>query len=442
VFLGGIVGFVGRFGGNVARFFWRVRWFLGVAGVALFLALTWWLRHLNFSSDPLLYAYLELVGSLLSFTYAANALVRFRGTHDRLPLILAFGFVLSGLIETASTFSMYNVLTAGPEAPLRVSLAWMVSRTLLAVLLLAALVIERRIPIARDPGREIAAALLVVGAVGYLTSVAYLGVPAEPPILPGALVPRPWDLFPAAIFLVAAIGFRRRLRVATTAFDRALFWAVALNVGCHLMASESQRALDAPMILAQMLKVLSYALVLGGALVDNARLFEQVRLMAVSDPLTGLANYRRLLDALQAEIQRSRRTGRSFAVLLLDLDGLKAINDRYGHLVGSRAICRLGNVLRVHCRAMDTAARYGGDEFALVLPEASAQAAALVANRICERLAADGETPLLSVSAGAAVFPQDGDTIEKLLGSADRALYGMKDRGSGVRTFSRIAACL
>jgi len=436
------VGFVGRFGGNVARFCWRVRWLLGVTGLASFFALTWWLRHLNFSSDPLLYTYLELVGSLLSFTYAANALVRFRGTHDRLPLILAFGFVLSGLIETASTFGFYNLLTAGPGAQMRVPLAWMVSRTLLAVLLLAALVIERRIPNAREPGREITAAFLVVGVVAYLTSVAYLGVPAEAPIRPGAWVSRPWDLFPAAIFLVAAIGFRRRLRIAGSAFDRALFWAVSLNVVCHLMASESQRLLDAPMILAQMLKVSSYALVLGGALVDNARLFEQVRHLAVSDPLTGLANYRRLLDALQGEIRRSQRTGRPFAVLLLDLDGLKAINDRYGHLVGSRAICRLANVLRVHCRAMDTAARYGGDEFALVLPEASAEAATLVARRICERLAADGETPLLSVSAGAAIFPQDGDTIEKLLGSADRALYGMKGSGSGIRTFIRIAACL
>ena len=318
----------------------------------------------------------------------------------------------------------------------------MVSRTLLAVLLLAALVIERRLPNAREPGREIAVAFLVVGAVAYLTSVAYLGVLAEPTIRPGALIARPWDLIPASIFLVAAIGFRRRLRIAASTFDHTLFWAVSLNVACHVVASQSQRLLDAPFTAAQVLKVLSYVLVLGGALLDNARLFEQVRTMAVSDPLTGLANYRRLLDVLQNELQRSHRTGRPFAVLLLDLDGLKTVNDRYGHLVGSRALCRLANVLRVHCRAVDTAARYGGDEFALVLPEASSEAAGCVARRICERLASDGETPLLSVSAGASVFPEDGDTIEKLLGAADRALYGMKRRGTGIRDFTRIAACL
>lgn len=96
---------------------------------------------------------------------------------------------------------------------------------------------------------------------------------------------------------------------------------------------------------------------------------EQLRELAATDPNTGLANYRRLIEALEGETRRSHRTARPFAVLLLDLDGLKKINDRHGHLVGNRALLRLAGVLRVHCRAIDTAARFGGDEFALVLPE-------------------------------------------------------------------------
>src|SRR2546425_13144734 len=164
-------------------------------------------------------------------------------------------------------------------------------------------------------------------------------------------------------------------------------------------------------------------------LTERKRAESQARLLAVTDPLTGLGNYRRLLDVLHAEIERSGRTGRPFAVLLLDLDGLKKINDCYGHLVGSRALCRLGDVLRFSCRAIDTAARYGGDEFAIILPETIAGAAGFVASRIRQRLAMDGRRPLLSVSIGVVTYPQDGETIEALLRRADRKLYGMKSRG-------------
>jgi diguanylate cyclase (GGDEF)-like protein len=421
---------------------WRLRWILaGAAGIA-FVFLTAWLRKFPFSSEPILYSYLQIVGSLLCFTYAANAMVRFRGTHDRRTLILAFGFVLSGVIETVATFNFYDSLAGGASVQLRVPLAWMVSRTLLAFVLIAALVVERRVPNSRDPGREIAIALIVVVAVAYLTSAAYLGSPLEPAMHPHAWVARPGDLFPALLFAGAGIGFGRRQRRAASGVDRIFLAAVWMNVACHIAASQSERLLDAPFTLAQALKVSSYALVLGGALLDNARLFDQVRRLAVTDPLTGLSNYRTLINVMDSEIQRSRRTGRSFAVLLLDLDGLKGINDRHGHLVGSRAICRLANVLQVHSRAMDTAARYGGDEFAVVLPEASSEAAAAVSRRICERLAKDGEIPTVTVSVGAAVFPRDGETIDTLFNAADRALYGMKGHSDGIQTLARIAACL
>ena len=115
-------------------------------------------------------------------------------------------------------------------------------------------------------------------------------------------------------------------------------------------------------------------------------------------------------------------------MLLLDLDELKKINDRYGHLTGSRALCRLADILRVHCRSIGTAARYGGDEFAVVISEAGADEARQVALRICERIAADKEQPPISASVGVAVYARDGATVESLLGTADRALYEMKRR--------------
>ena len=168
------------------------------------------------------------------------------------------------------------------------------------------------------------------------------------------------------------------------------------------------------------------SLVSGFDVTDRKKAQEQLQLLTVTDPLTGLGNYRRLVETLDAEISRCGRTGRSFAVLLLDLDQLKKINDQWGHLIGSQALCRLADVVRVHCRAIDTATRYGGDEFAVVLPETNAAAARLVASRIRIRLSTDGLQPPISASIGVAVFPRDGETIEALLRAADRELYQMK----------------
>jgi diguanylate cyclase (GGDEF)-like protein/PAS domain S-box-containing protein len=153
---------------------------------------------------------------------------------------------------------------------------------------------------------------------------------------------------------------------------------------------------------------------------------EHLRRLAASDPLTGLANYRRLVDVLDLEIKRSKRTSREFALLLFDLDRLKVINDRHGHMIGSQALCRFADALCSCCRDIDTPARFGGDEFALVLPETNAKAAGLAARRICESVADDTKGPKISVSVGIAVYPQNGDTIESLLCEADSALYSMK----------------
>jgi diguanylate cyclase (GGDEF)-like protein/PAS domain S-box-containing protein len=163
---------------------------------------------------------------------------------------------------------------------------------------------------------------------------------------------------------------------------------------------------------------------------EQRALEDHLRRDALCDSLTGLANHRRLFEVLRAEICRSKRTEREFSLLLLDLDGLKAINDRLGHLVGNRALCRLAQILADCCRSVDTAARQGGDEFALVLPETGAAAATLVARRICGLLAKDTEEPVLSVSVGVASYPKDAENIGTLLYAADRFLYAMKEQRS------------
>ena len=379
--------------------------------------------------------FLELAGSVLAFTFAANALIRFRGMHDRISLILAFGFGLAGLIEMgANLLPPYGSFVLTSHMALTVPLSWMVSRTLLALLLVAALLVERSLPLSRDPNKEIAWSLFLVGVVSYLTSVLFFAAPVAPKVYPQAFLPRPWDLIPAAIFLVASIGFWKRLKHVDSMMDRALFLSAVISVASHVAMTQSTMRFDVTSTTAQFLDVVAYAVVLGGALVDNAKLFDQVSRLAISDPLTGLANYRRLLEVMEQELQRAQRTGRGFAVLLLDLDGLKKINDSHGHLIGSQALKRLAHVLRLHCRGMDTAARYGGDEFALVLPEAEEIVALQVTDRIRKRLWEDGQEPQISVSAGVAIYPRDGFSIEKLLNAADEALYSMKAAKSSPAT--------
>jgi diguanylate cyclase (GGDEF)-like protein len=226
-------------------------------------------------------------------------------------------------------------------------------------------------------------------------------------------------------FLIwAAYRFgRRKAATAICALGFIAAWGTLRGFGPFARESQNTSLL---LLQAFMGIVAILTLALAAEVTEHRRADERVKLLAITDPLTELANYRRLIEVLDAEIKRCGRSERSFGVLLLDLDELKKINDTHGHLVGSRALCRLANILRIQCREIDTAARYGGDEFALVLPETDLESARRVAQRISERLRNEGEEPPISVSTGTAIFPQDGKTLEELLGAADRSLYSEK----------------
>jgi diguanylate cyclase (GGDEF)-like protein len=178
-------------------------------------------------------------------------------------------------------------------------------------------------------------------------------------------------------------------------------------------------------------------MVLASEVAERRRAERDARILAGLDRLTGLGNYRKLIDTLEMEIKRAERTKRTFVLVLMDLDGLKRINDVYGHPVGNRALCRLANVLQVHCRNIDTPARYGGDEFAVILPECGMEFARAITDRLTSRLANDGELPELSVSIGFSVWPHNGRTVEELIREADRALYEMKHLHHSKETLPR-----
>jgi diguanylate cyclase (GGDEF)-like protein len=226
-------------------------------------------------------------------------------------------------------------------------------------------------------------------------------------------------------FLIwAAFRFgRRKAATATCVLAGIAIWGTLQGFGPF-----SRETLNTSLLLVQSFVgiVAVTSLALAAEVSERKRVDERVQQLVATDPLTGLANYRRLIEALELEIKRYGRSGRPFAILFFDLDGLKKINDTHGHLVGSQALCRLGEVLRAHCRQVDTPARFGGDEFAVVLPETTSAQAEQIAARIRDRIASDGEIPPISVSVGSAIFPDDGESIDKLLSAADRALYGMK----------------
>jgi diguanylate cyclase (GGDEF)-like protein len=156
-----------------------------------------------------------------------------------------------------------------------------------------------------------------------------------------------------------------------------------------------------------------------------------IRLSTV-DPLTGLFNRTFFFAAVDREIARSARSGRGFCLLMMDLDELKAINDRQGHFIGDRVLRAVGEVIRDGVRRIDIAARYGGDEFCVLLPETEASGAYVVAEKIrlgAAELAVPGTEIKTSLSVGVVSYPDDGRTSDELMISADQAMYASKRSG-------------
>ncbi len=161
---------------------------------------------------------------------------------------------------------------------------------------------------------------------------------------------------------------------------------------------------------------------------------EQLEELLVTDPLTGVSNRRHLMEKLQNEIRRSRRSKKSFTILMADVDLFKKFNDTHGHIAGDEALRAVAQVLQEGMREVDHVARYGGEEFLVVMPNTGIDGGVKAAERIRERLAERSVTVgersvTLTVSTGVAEFPTDGDSPESLIVSADEALYQAKRDG-------------
>jgi len=336
--------------------------------------------------------------------YLVNRFARGGRVFDRVREIIRFT-ILAALVSTTVSASIgimslaLGGLLSWHDAP-RVWLTWWLGDAVGDIVIAPALTIWIGVKPGPRWSRNQVIEAIALTAVTVLVTLALFGG-----VFPSRHYPLTVMLWPVLIW----VAFRFRPREAATAMLIISFIAIVRTlqgVGPFSMFAQNES-----LVLLQVWTGITAAtsLVLAAAVAVQRDIQGTWRELAVTDPLTGLANHRQLVQALESEIKRSRRTAQPLAVVLLDLDGLKQINDRHGHLAGSLAIRRVAEALLGSCRATDTAARFGGDEFALVLPETGEAAAWHVARGVADRLATDAEKPNLSISGSSSLPRSRGD---------------------------------
>ena len=167
--------------------------------------------------------------------------------------------------------------------------------------------------------------------------------------------------------------------------------------------------------------------------IENAKLFRRAEQLAVTDDLTQVYNYRFLKMGLRREVKRAARFSQKFSILMIDVDNLKRYNDRNGHLRGSEVLRQVAQIVVKEARSIDLVAKYGGDEFVVILPQTAREGACVLADRVKSSVAIAAfplVTPgIITVSLGVATYPENGITAGELLESADIALYAAKQSG-------------
>jgi diguanylate cyclase (GGDEF)-like protein len=167
--------------------------------------------------------------------------------------------------------------------------------------------------------------------------------------------------------------------------------------------------------------------------IDNAKAVERIQELTITDDCTGLYNARHLYKTLEAEVYRSARFGYEFSVIFIDLDHFKQVNDTHGHLVGSKLLNEIGYAIKSNLRLIDSAFRYGGDEFVVLLPQTGKEAALLVGKRLRDTfrnssyLAAENLNLNVRASLGLASYPQDAKSAHEIIRQADEMMYTVKN---------------
>lgn len=379
------------------------------------------------TAGPALTSAAIATGNTLEALIGAYLVTRFAGGRDafaRLRHVMRFA-LLAGLVATAvgATIGVSTLVLAGMAVRRdfgHVWGTWWLGDAVGALTVAPAILVWAREPrIVWRWGRAVEVGLLLVALLA-ISLVVFGGAS----IMAEAHDPVDFLCTPFLVWVAYRFG-PRETTLATISLAGIAIWGTLHGHGPFIRSTPDTSLL----LLQSYVGVMSVMCLLVTTLAaERRRAEDRWRHQAVVDSLTGLANYRHLMDVLRAEITRGARVSVGFAIVFVDVDGLKRINDAHGHVAGSRAIQRVAGVLADCTRRLDTAARYGGDEFAIVLPETDEPTALQVVERIRQTLARLPGEPRVSVSMGVAVFPRDGVTVEALLGAADRVLYDAKRR--------------
>jgi len=256
-----------------------------------------------------------------------------------------------------------------------------------------------------------------------------------PTLEPAAVAVGQWVLKRGEVCMVMNLAEDSRFSGAPPAA------AIALPLQCRgktvgaLVGLDRNPASREPRFVAATQAAVLQALEPGAIALDNALRVARAEALSVTDDLTQLYNSRYLSQVLRRETKRASRSGRPLSLLFIDLDGFKSINDTHGHLYGSRALVEAAGLIRQSARETDVVARFGGDEFALILPDTGSEGAAAVGERIRDRVNAhaflqgDGLDIHLTVSVGVATLPDVAASTEGLIQAADEAMYHVKEHG-------------
>ena len=240
----------------------------------------------------------------------------------------------------------------------------------------------------------------------------------------------PFSMLFALVAVAAALAYGPRAGLVAAALATAAFGGVLVaDPNLATYGPEDVLALSVGLVATWLLAFVAIAY--AG---HQRRAMQRVIDLSRTDPLTGLFNRSQLFLTLEQEVSRTRRSDRGFCLLMIDLDGLKAINDSVGHLRGDDVLRDLGSVIHGSIRAVDSAYRYGGDEFVVLLPETDIVGAFVVAEKIRGGaedvgMGIGGSESMTSVSIGLVSHPEDGLGAEELMAAADRAMYQAKKLG-------------